>query len=159
MVYLDSVSSSIPSSLPSHELERIAEATHHARDESEIPPLPVPQVGRERRPRHADHGVVEEPDVEGDADGEAGEGEVEEGRVHHHVWDASFQRVPLVVGGLDERRREEGEAHAGEGADAEALEGVRSQHLNVKFFVFFFQKVFCVMEKKQINVVELVFLL
>lgn len=142
MVYLDSVSSSIPSSLPSHELERIAEATHHARDESEIPPLPVPQVGRERRPRHADHGVVEEPDVEGDADGEAGEGEVEEGRVHHHVWDASFQRVPLVVGGQVERRREEGVAHAGEGDDAEAQEGVRSQHLNVKFFVFFFRRSF-----------------
>jgi hypothetical protein len=154
---LDSVSSSIPSSLPSHELERIAKATHHACDESKIPPLPILQVGRERRPRHADHGVVEEPDVEGDADGEAGEGEVEECRVHHHVGDALPERVPLVVGGEVERRREEGVAHAGEGDDAEAQEGVRSEHLNVKFF--FFQKVFCVMEKKQINVVELVFLL
>lgn len=136
MVYLDSVSSSIPSSLPSHELERIAKATHHACDESKIPPLPILQVGRERRPRHADHGVVEEPDVEGDADGEAGEGEVEECRVHHHVGDALPERVPLVVGGEVERRREEGVAHAGEGDDAEAQEGVRSEHLNVKFFFF-----------------------
>jgi hypothetical protein len=119
----------VPRRLPGHEREGVPEPAHQPRQQRQPPALAVAEVRRHRGPRHADHGAVEEPHVEGDADGEAGEGEVEEGRVNHQVRHAGGERVPLVVGGQVERRREERVEDAREDDDAEAQQRVGAQHL------------------------------
>ena len=110
--------------MAAHELETVAEAAEQAGEERPLPAVPVPEVGAEGGPGHAGHGAVEEEDVEADADDEARDGEVEEGRVHHQVRHAVLEGVPLVVGGKVERRREEREAHPREEDDPQTDEGV-----------------------------------
>lgn len=109
---LNSISSSVASSLATHELEPIAKATERAGEEGPLPAIPVVEVGPEGGLGHAGHRPVEQDHVEADVEDEAGDGEVEEGSVDHQVRHAGGERAPLVVGGQVEQRGEERQAHA-----------------------------------------------
>ena len=127
---LNSISSSVASSLATHELEPVAEATEQAGEERPPPAVPVAEVGPEGGLGRAGDRPAEEQDVEAGVDDETGGGEVEEGGVDRQVRHAGGEGVPLVVGGQVERRGEERQAHAGEEDYPEPEQGARTGHLD-----------------------------
>lgn len=126
---LNGISSSITSSLTTHELEAVAKTAKESSKKSPLPAFPVIQIGSEGWLWHAGHRTVEEQDVQPNADDETRDWEVEEGSVDHQVRDTIFQGVPLVVCGQVDCRGEEREADASEEHYRKPYEGVWSEYL------------------------------
>jgi hypothetical protein len=127
---LHGVGGGVARRLPRHERERVPEAGDRAGEQRDGAALAaVAEVGGDGGARHAGHGAVQQPRVERDAGGQAGQREVEEGGVDDQARRAVGQGAPLVVRGQVERRREERVADAREDHHGQAEQRVGAQHL------------------------------
>ncbi len=87
--HLNCISSSISSSLSSHELETISPATQDSSQQCNPAPIPVLQVPPNAGLGHPKSWLVQEADVDENGASEKGQGEVEECRVDDqfvHSW-------------------------------------------------------------------------